>query len=72
MLVLSRKMGETIHIGDDIRITVAAFQGNRVRIAIDAPEEVLVLRGELASWKANQADISPQLATAAAGKVATE
>ncbi len=49
MLVLSRKAGETIHIGEDICITVATVQGNRVRIAVDAPEEVLILRGELAS-----------------------
>jgi len=53
MLVLSRKTGETIHIGDAIRITVASLHGNRVRIAIDAPEEVLILRGELATLKAD-------------------
>jgi carbon storage regulator len=48
MLVLSRKTGETILIGDDIRITVATIQGTRVRIAIDAPENVAILRSELA------------------------
>ena len=49
MLVLSRKAGETIHIGEDIRITVATVQGNRVRIAVEAPDDVIVLRGELAA-----------------------
>jgi len=70
MLVLSRKTGETIHIGDDIRITVAAFQGNRVRIAIDAPEDMLILRGELASLKTDHAGDSPRFAITAGGKVA--
>ncbi len=51
MLVISRKVGETIQIGDAIRITLASLQSNRVRIAIEAPEEVLILRGELAGMK---------------------
>jgi carbon storage regulator len=65
MLVLSRKVGETIHLGDDIRITVAALQGNRIRIAIDAPEDVLILRGELATMKLDSATARPPLAAAA-------
>jgi carbon storage regulator CsrA len=47
MLVLSRKCGETIHIGDKITITVVRAHGNRIRIGIDAPEELRILRGEL-------------------------
>jgi carbon storage regulator len=61
MLVLSRKVGETIHLGDDIRITVAALQGNRIRIAIEAPEDVLILRGELATLKLNSDRAMPPL-----------
>jgi carbon storage regulator len=61
MLVLSRKAGETIHIGEDIRITVSTVQGNRVRIAVEAPEEVLILRGELAT-EFQDAKASPQIA----------
>ena len=47
MLVLSRRVGETINIGDDIKITVTAINGNQCRIGIDAPKEVKVLREEL-------------------------
>jgi len=47
MLVLSRKPGQTIHIGDDIEITVAEVEYDKVRIAISAPREVFVVRGEL-------------------------
>ena len=47
MLVLSRKTGQDLRIGDDIRITVVRVHGNRVVLGIDAPETVRVLRGEL-------------------------
>jgi carbon storage regulator len=62
MLVLSRKAGESINIGEDIRITVATVQGNRVRIAVEAPEEILILRGELAHLDFQGAKVSPQIA----------
>jgi carbon storage regulator len=47
MLVLSRKLGEKIHIGTDITITLVEVQGNRCRIGIEAPAEVSILRAEL-------------------------
>ena len=47
MLVLSRKTGERIHIGDDIFIEVRRVAGNRVTLAVNAPRTVRVLRGEL-------------------------
>lgn len=47
MLVLSRKVGERIHIGEDIFVEVRRIAGNRVTIAIEAPREVRILRGEL-------------------------
>ena len=47
MLVLSRRVGETINIGNDIKITVTAINGGQVRIGISAPKEVKVLREEL-------------------------
>lgn len=49
MLVLSRKEGQTIVVGDGIEIQIASIQGNRVRIAVNAPKNVRVLRGELAA-----------------------
>ncbi|MDO4551405.1 MAG: carbon storage regulator [Planctomycetia bacterium] len=47
MLVLSRKESEIIRVGDSIAITVVRIAKDRVRLGIEAPENVLVLRGEL-------------------------
>ena len=47
MLVLSRKEGEQLIIGDDIVLTVSKISGNRVAIGIDAPRNVRIIRGEL-------------------------
>lgn len=47
MLVLTRKVGETIQVGDDITIEIRRITGNRVSVAIDAPREVRLVRGEL-------------------------
>ena len=47
MLVLSRKSTERIEIGDNVVVTVLEIRGNKVRIGIDAPKEVHVLRSEL-------------------------
>lgn len=47
MLVLSRRESERIHVGDSIVVTVVKLSGDRVRIGIEAPADVLVLRSEL-------------------------
>jgi carbon storage regulator len=47
MLVLSRKPGETIVVGDDIIVTVVAITGNRIKLGIEAPPEVTIKRREL-------------------------
>ena len=47
MLVLSRKVGEKFWIGDRIAVTVVRVSGGGVRIGIDAPEELVVVREEL-------------------------
>jgi carbon storage regulator len=47
MLVLSRKVGERVWIGDDISITVVKIAGGGVRIGIEAPSELPVVREEL-------------------------
>ncbi len=50
MLVLSRKQGEVLKIGSDITVTVLSVHGNTMRIGIEAPTSVRVLRGELQDW----------------------
>jgi len=47
MLVLSRKVGETIIIGDAVQLTVVAIHNNRVRLGITAPLDIPVYRTEL-------------------------
>lgn len=47
MLVLSRKVGERIHVGDDIVLEIRRIAGNRVTLALEAPRNVRILRGEL-------------------------
>lgn len=47
MLILTRRAGETICIGDDIRIVITGVSGNQVRIGIQAPKDVKILREEL-------------------------
>jgi carbon storage regulator len=51
MLVLTRKPGEKVVISNGITVTVVEAQGNRVRLAFDAPDQVRILRGELAGWR---------------------
>lgn len=51
MLVLSRKPGEQVVIGNNITVTVVEVIGNRIRIGIDAPDDVRILRAELADWQ---------------------
>jgi len=47
MLVLSRKIGETIQIDDDIFVTVSEVKGGRVRLSIEAPKSVRIVRKEI-------------------------
>ena len=47
MLVLSRKLGEKVVIGGLITLTVVEIRGNQVRLTIDAPNHIRILRGEL-------------------------
>lgn len=48
MLILTRREGETLLIGDNIEVTVLAVSGSQVRIGIEAPRDVTVLREEVA------------------------
>ena len=47
MLVLSRLEGQVITIGDNIRVTIVEVRGDKVRVGIDAPRDLQVLRAEL-------------------------
>lgn len=47
MLVLTRKLSQSITVGDDMKITVLSIEGDRVSIGIEAPREVRIFRSEL-------------------------
>ena len=47
MLVLTRKLGESIVIGNNVRVTILEMQGKQIRLGIEAPPEVSVHRGEV-------------------------
>ncbi len=47
MLILTRRVGETLMIGDDIKVTVLGVKGSQVRIGVTAPKEVAVHREEI-------------------------
>ena len=52
MLILTRRIGETLMIGDEVTVTVFGIKGNQIRIGINAPEHVAVHRKEI--WDAIQ------------------
>ena len=47
MLILTRRVGETLVIGDDVTITVLGVRGNQVRVGVNAPKDVAVHREEI-------------------------
>jgi carbon storage regulator len=47
MLILTRRPGESLTIGDDVVVTVVGVSGNQIRLGITAPQEVRVLRAEI-------------------------
>ena len=60
MLILTRRVGETLVIGDDVNVTVLGVRGNQVRLGVNAPKEVAVHREEIYQriQKENISDIS--------------
>ena len=66
MLILTRRVGETLMIGDEVSVTVLGVKGNQVRIGVNAPREVAVHREEIyARIKKEQEDDSAPLETRA-------
>jgi carbon storage regulator len=59
MLILSRKAEQSIQIGNNVRIQVLDIQGGRVKIGIEAPSSVSILRGELDTF-ADPSDTEPE------------
>ncbi len=47
MLILTRRIGETLMVGDDVTVTVLGVKGNQVRLGVNAPKEVSVHREEI-------------------------
>ena len=69
MLVLSRKVGESIQIAGDIRITVTEVRGGRVRLSIEAPQSVRIARQEILNSPPSAIESSPDRPTFAQNDV---
>jgi carbon storage regulator len=61
MLILSRRESECIHLGDDIVLTIVRVSGEKVRIGVEAPPHVKILRNELEVSQAKENDVAQQV-----------
>jgi carbon storage regulator len=66
MLILTRKLGEIIRVGDDVTIRVLEVRGGQVRLGIEAPEDVRIYREEV--YRQRHPDALPNVANGRTGK----
>ena len=65
MLILQRRPGESLRIGEEIEVTVVAIEGGKVRLAISAPKDITILRSELVGARDTNRDAAMEQAAPA-------
>lgn len=66
MLILQRKAGQAVHIGDDVVVSVVSIDSSRVRLSIEAPNHISILRSELVEAKQTNRESIAEPAAASA------
>ena len=67
MLILTRRVGEAVVIGEEVTVTVLGVKGNQVRIGVNAPKSVSVHRDEIFERIKNERDSNEAISSAAVG-----